>query len=135
VFVFDTDGNFKYVIRRDKFSLLGGVAVGADDNTLIVADMSLYVVNGAGQQFDREITVAGKGRFGGICVDETGMIIACRTEKCRSFIQVFKDNKLVSTIDSFNSKLRRPSDIALISHKNIIAVDLGNECIKQYRYK
>jgi sugar lactone lactonase YvrE len=135
VFVFDSDGNFKYVIKRDKFSLLGGVAVGPDDNTLVVADTSLFVINGAGPQFDKEIAVPGKGRFGGVCVDDSGMIIACRTEKSRSFLQVFKDNKLVSAIDSFSSKLRRPSDVALISTKNIIVVDLGNEVIKQYRYK
>ncbi|XP_021950432.1 tripartite motif-containing protein 2 isoform X3 [Folsomia candida] len=141
IFVFDMDGKFKHDIKREAFSLLGGVAVGSDDQTLVVADTSLLIISGAGPQYDKEIKAPGKvpGRFGACCIDEEGLIIACRIEKKASYLQVFKlvngGYKLVSTIDSFTSKLRRPSDISLISSRHVVVVDLGNELIKQYRYK
>ena len=137
IFAFDTEGKFKYSIQRDSFGLLGGVAVSPDDKTVVVADTSLFVISGLGssQQQDREIKVPGKGRFGGVVVDSHGVIVATRTEKNRSFLQVFIDNKLASTIDSFNSKLRRPSDVAFISPNHVLVIDLGNDCVKQYRYK
>lgn len=137
IFAFDTEGKFKYSIQRDSFGLLGGVAVSPDDKTVVVADTSLFVISGVGssQQQDREIKVPGKGRFGGVVVDSQGVIVATRTEKNRSFLQIFVDNKLASTVDSFNSKLRRPSDVAFISPNHILVIDLGNDCVKQYRYK
>lgn len=58
IFVFDLDGKFKHVIKRDKFSLLGGVAISSDDQTLVVADTSLFIISEAGQQFDQVIQVS-----------------------------------------------------------------------------
>jgi len=104
---------------------------------VVVADTSLFVINGVGSssEQEREIKVPGKGRFGGVVVDSQGVIVATRTEKNRSFLQVFVDNKLASSIDSFNYKLRRPSDVAFVSPNHILVIDLGNDCVKQYRYK
>lgn len=137
IFAFDSEGGFKYAIQRDSFGLLGGVCVSPDDKTVVVADTSLFVISGVGaaQKLDREIKVPGKGRFGGVVVDSQGVIVATRTEKNRSFLQIFQDNKLTSTIDSFNSKLRRPSDVAFIGKNHVLVIDLGNDCVKQYRYK
>ncbi|CAG7825030.1 unnamed protein product [Allacma fusca] len=141
VFIFDHQGAPKHTIKRDNFGLLGGVAIGPNGKTVIVADMSLFILGEASNNarrelcIEKEIKVAGKGRFGGVAVDDDGIIIATRTEKTRSFLQIFQDNKLISTIDSFSSKLKRPSDLAIISHRNILVVDLGNDCVKQYRYK
>lgn len=136
IFAFDSEGKFKYGIQRDSFGLLGGVAVSPDDKTVVVADTSLFVISTVGSnQQEKEIKVPGKGRFGGVVVDSQGVIVATRTEKNRSFLQIFQDNKLTSTIDSFNSKLRRPSDVTFVGNKHVLVIDLGNDCVKQYRYK
>ncbi len=137
IFVFESDGSFSSAIRRESFGLLGGVAVAPDGKTVIVADMSLFILSGEGGSGsgDREIQVPGKGRFGGVVVDSDGLIIATRTEKSRSFLQIFRENRVVATIDSFSSRLKRPSDLVIASKKTILVVDLGNDCLKQYRYK
>jgi len=132
VFVFDPNGLPKEAIRRDSFGLLGGVAVDRDGRTVVVADMSLLILGEGG---DRELKVTGKGRFGGLVVDDEGYIIATRTEKSRSFVHIFRENNLFSTIDSFSSKLKRPSDLVLAGPGTVLVVDLGNDCLKQYRYK
>ena len=133
IFVFDSNGIGKSKIHRDSFGLLGGVTVGGDGQSVIVADMSLFIIREGSK--DTEIKVGGKGRFGGVVVDQDGLIIATRTEKSRSCVQMFRENQLVATIDSFNSKLKRPSDLLLANRNNILVVDLGNDCLKQYRYK
>ena len=69
-------------------------------------------------------------------MDNDGRILATRTEKSHTFIQVLKlsDGTLLSEIDSFSSKLRRPSGVAVLPKEHLIVVDLGNDCIKKYRY-
>lgn len=139
IFVFDTQSEFKSKIFRSKFELLGGVAISDDGKTVVVGDMSLFIIDNSNNeqpQPDKEIKINGnKGRFGGVEIDSEGKIIATRTEKGRSCVQIFKDTKLISTIDSFESKLKRPSDLAVINSNNILVIDLGNDCVKQYRYK
>lgn len=78
----------------------------------------------------------GKGRYGGIAIDNEGRILASYTEKGRTVIQVLKlgGGTVLSEIDSHSSKLRRPSGIAVLPDKQLIVVDLGNDCIKKYRY-
>lgn len=84
----------------------------------------------------RILLFTGKGRYGGVAVDAEGMIVASRSEKGRNFVQVFRlsDGKLLSTIDSYDAKLKRPSGIATTNDRHIIVVDLGNDCVKKYRY-
>ena len=140
IFIFDSNGASRFSIKRDHFNLLGGVAIGPDGKTIVVADVSLFILSDINSQgvpgVEKEIKVPGKGRFGGVAVDEDGVIVATRTEKTRSFVQVFnKENKCIATIDSFSSKLKRPSDLAIVSQRNIVVVDLGNDSVKQYRYK
>lgn len=69
-------------------------------------------------------------------MDNEGRILASHIEKGRTVIQVLQlaGGNVLSEIDSFNSKLRRPSGIAVSSNKHLIVVDLGNDCVKKYRY-
>jgi tripartite motif-containing protein 2/3 len=78
----------------------------------------------------------GRGRYGGVAVDGEDRIIATRSEKNRNYIQVlrFSDGGLISTIDSHDYRLKRPSGMAVTSDHHIIVVDLGNNCVKKYRY-
>lgn len=79
----------------------------------------------------------GKGRYGGIVVDSEGRIVASRTEqKGRSYLQVLcsNDKTVNQYIDSYESKLKRPGGCAVTNDRHVIVVDLGNNCIKKYRY-
>lgn len=83
------------------------------------------------------MTFLGKGRYGGIAIDTDNRILASRSEpKGRNYIQLLSltDNNLNNIIDSHESKLKRPSGIAVTSDNHVIVVDLGNNCIKMYRY-
>ena len=68
--------------------------------------------------------------------DGEDRIIATRSEKNRNSIQVlrFSEGGLISTLDSNDSRLKRPSGMAVTSDHHIIVVDLGNDCVKKYRY-
>ena len=50
--------------------------------------------------------------------------------------QVFSldTGKLQFWIDSDGSRLRRPAGLACSQDGCVLAVDLGNNCLKQYRY-
>merc|ERR1719499_2966661 len=56
-----------------------------------------------------------RGRYCGLSLDATGLLLAARAEKSRSYIQVFnKDEGTIhSIIDSHGSKLKRPTGLAL----------------------
>lgn len=81
--------------------------------------------------------ITGKGRYGGIVVDPCNRILASRSEqKGRNYLQVLSltDSSVNNMIDSHDQKLKRPSGIAVTSDNHVIVVDLGNNCIKKYRY-
>lgn len=69
-------------------------------------------------------------------MDAKGRILATRQDKGRSVIQVLKlgGGTVLSEVDSHNSKMRRPSGIAVLPNNHIVVVDLGNDCVKKYRY-
>lgn len=71
-----------------------------------------------------------------MAIDSEGRILASRTEKGRTAIQVLKlgGGATLSEIDSHSSKLRRPSGIAVLADEHLVVVDLGNDCVKKYRY-
>lgn len=72
-----------------------------------------------------------------MAVDAEGRILGTRTDKGRSIIQVLKlggGGNILTEIDSHSSKLRRPSGIAVLPDNHLVVVDLGNDCIKKYRY-
>jgi len=137
IFCFDLNGEYKYTIKRESFKLLGGI-VTPGEKCIVVADTALHIMKeteNAQKLASQEIKVNSQGRFAGVAVDDFGNCIAIRTEKTKSVIQIFKDNKILSTIDSHDSKLKRPSDICVIDSNHILVVDLGNNCLKQYRYR
>ena len=72
-------------------------------------------------------------------LDSSGLLLAARAEKSRSYIQVFNkdDGSVHSLIDSHGSKLKRPTGVALSRNSDGFAyvVDIGNECVQKYRYK
>ncbi|XP_054286500.1 tripartite motif-containing protein 3-like isoform X1 [Macrosteles quadrilineatus] len=141
VFVFDTEGKLLFQVgkkgsQKGCFNLISCVTVGPGGE-IVVADSRIQIFSAKGD-FLQEIYPEGKGkgRYGGVAVDPEGMIVASRSEKGRNFIQVFRlsDGKLLSTIDSHDFKLKRPSGIATTNDRHLIVVDLGNDCIKKYRY-
>lgn len=78
-----------------------------------------------------------KGRYGGIVIDADNKILASKTEqRGRNYIQLLSlnDRNLNNIIDSNECKLKRPSGIAVTSDQHVIVVDLGNNCIKKYKY-
>lgn len=79
----------------------------------------------------------GKGRYGGLVIDSESRILASRSEqKGRNYVQVVSltDTNLNNMIDSQENKLKRPSGLAVTNDHHVIVVDLGNNCIKKYRY-
>jgi tripartite motif-containing protein 2/3 len=141
LFIFNSSGRMinKIGTKGDKpgqFKLMSAIAV-RDRDEIIVADNRLQVFSREGR-FLRQIVadVNAKGQYGGVTVDHQGVILATRTEKGRSIIQVFgPDGKFLFVIDSFDDKLKRPSGLVCTRDEHVVVVDLGNDCIKRYRYK
>ncbi|XP_075237718.1 tripartite motif-containing protein 3-like isoform X2 [Lycorma delicatula] len=141
VFVFDTEGKLLFQVgkkgsQRGCFNLISSVTVGPDGE-IVVADSRIQVFSAKGD-FLQELYPEGKGRgrYGGVAVDTEGMLVASRSEKGRNFIQVFQlsSGSLLSTLDSADAKLKRPSGLTTTNDRHLIVVDLGNDCIKKYRY-
>ncbi|XP_058795861.1 tripartite motif-containing protein 2-like isoform X2 [Phymastichus coffea] len=137
VFVFDCDGKILFQVgKKNNLKLIVSVAIGPIGE-ILVAGVSVHIFSAKGD-FMEEIATEGKGtgRFGGIAVDNEGRILASYAEKGRTVIQVLQlaDGQIISEIDSHNSKLRRPSGLAILPNKHLIVVDLGNDCVKKYRY-
>ncbi|RZF35365.1 hypothetical protein LSTR_LSTR012572 [Laodelphax striatellus] len=141
VYVFDTEGKLLFQVgkkgsHKGNFNLISSVTVGPGGE-IIVADSRIQVFSAKGD-FLQEIYSEGKGRgrYGGVAVDQDGMLVASRAEKGRNFIQVFQlcDGQLLSTVDSHDAKLKRPSGLATTADRHVIVVDLGNDCVKKYRY-
>ncbi|KOC65664.1 Tripartite motif-containing protein 2 [Habropoda laboriosa] len=137
VFVFDSDGKILFQVgKRSTFKLITSVTVGPNGE-IVVADSRIQVFSAKGD-FSEEIYSEGKGKgtYGGLAVDPEGRILGTRTDKGRSIIQVLKlgGGNILTEIDSHSSKLRRPSGIAVLPDNHLVVVDLGNDCIKKYRY-
>lgn len=138
--VFDATGQLicKIGSKGDKvgqFKVISAVYVSQNDD-ILVTDTRVQVFNRAGK-FVQEIGSGSKtkGQYGGVTMDSRGNILATRTEKGKSFIQVFSPGKkLIFEIDSFNDKLKRPSGIAALPGGRVAVADLGNDCIKIFRY-
>ncbi|XP_034177823.1 tripartite motif-containing protein 2 isoform X1 [Osmia lignaria lignaria] len=138
VFVFDSDGKILFQVgKRSTFKLISSITVGPNGE-IVVADSRIQVFSAKGD-FSEEIYPEGKGKgtYGGLAVDAEGRILGTRTDKGRSIIQVLKlggGGNILTEIDSHSSKLRRPSGIAVLPDNHLVVVDLGNDCIKKYRY-
>ncbi|RWS07481.1 tripartite motif-containing protein 2-like protein, partial [Dinothrombium tinctorium] len=142
VFIFHPSGKLKKKIENinnkgvPRFSVIGAINIGPN-NELIVADSRIQIFSSDGK-FVREIYPEGKlrGNYGGIVFDQNGILLATRVEKAKSFIQIFEYNSgaIKFTIDSNDAKLKRPSSLTTTKDFHVIVVDLGNDCIKKYRY-
>ena len=141
LFVFDANGRMinKIGSKGDKagqFKLISSVTTGKHDE-VIVADSRLQVFSRQGKYL-QEIQSASsiKGQYGGVTVDRFGNILASRTEKGKYLVQVFSPSrKFLFNIDSLDDKLKRPSGLVTSGDHHVVVVDLGNDCIKKYRYK
>ena len=148
VMVFESCGKLKKKIgekgkKPGNFKEMSSVCI-CDNGDLIVGDTRIIVFKSSGE-FIREFggvktkDASTRGRYCGLALDVSGMLLAARAEKSRSYIQVFnkEDGSIHSHIDSHGSKLKRPTGVSLSQNSDGFAyvVDIGNECVRKYRYK
>lgn len=69
-------------------------------------------------------------------MDDDDRIIVARSEKNRNTIQILRipGGEVISTIDSNDSRVKRPGGISVTKDNHVIVVDLGHDCVKKYRY-
>ncbi|XP_071109855.1 tripartite motif-containing protein 2-like [Haliotis cracherodii] len=139
VFIFDPSGILLTTFgsrgdRDGQFKLISSVAVGKCDE-ILVTDHRIQIFTKDGK-FSRRLSDSGKGQYGGLTVDAGGYILATKTEKGKSLIHVLNSSgKLQFCIDSIEDKLKRPSGLATLPDFHVVVADLGNDCVKKYRYK
>lgn len=122
--------------KPGQFGLISSVYAGPSDE-IYVTDSRLQVFSRAGKYLHEISTKSGvKGQYGGVTLDDHGNILATRTEKGKCFVQVFnKERKWLFDIDSDSERLKRPAGVATLHNQKVVVVDLGNDCIKVFRYK
>ncbi|KAK4875335.1 hypothetical protein RN001_011757 [Aquatica leii] len=138
VFVFDAEGKMLFQVgKKGVFNLISSVAIGAGSE-IVIADSRIQVFSAKGDFMEVVYDEGkGKGRYGGIVLDSENRILASRSEqKGRNYLQILSltDSSLNNIVDSNESKLKRPSGIAVTADNHVIVVDLGNNCVKKYRY-
>ncbi|GBM76538.1 Tripartite motif-containing protein 2 [Araneus ventricosus] len=142
VLIFEPTGKFisrfgKKGSENGAFNLMSSITIGPQDE-IIVSDSRIQVFTASGK-FIREIYPEGKGKghHGGVVYDGKGNLLATRCEKIGSFVQVFsyQSGNLQFIIDSHDGKLKRPSGLDVTEDFHVIVVDLGNDCIKKFRYR
>lgn len=146
IFVFHPNGKLDFKIER-KFGVIGGICYHPNSDEIIVADHRLLVFAPDGE-YRRELLAEAngrsKGQYCGVAIDGEGNLLAMRQDRNRTtVIQVIhykggekcdEGGQLKFIIDSNDAKLRRPSCLATTNNDHVIVVDLGNDCIKKYRY-
>lgn len=142
IFIFEPSGKFvsrfgKKGSENGAFNLMSSITMGQQDE-VVVSDSRIQIFTANGK-FIREIYPEGKGKghHGGVVYDGKGNLLATRCEKSGSFVQVFsyQSGNLQFTIDSHDAKLKRPSGLEVTPDFHVIVVDLGNDCIKKFRYR
>ncbi len=145
-----------------QFKLITSVYCAPNDD-ILVTDNRLQVFDRHGN-YIREISAGDGvkgGQYGGVTVDEHGNVLATRSARGRCVIQVFNPSyDWLFDIDSFDDKLKRPSGLAALplvtssevtssettsqsetpppavtSAAHVIVADLGNDCVKIFRYQ
>jgi len=128
--------------EKGQFRELFSVCV-SQQGEIIVADTRIVVFDKNGN-FVREFgwktpKEGSRGRYQGLAMDKNGLLLAVRSDKAGSYIQVFNynDGTLHSVIDSHGSKLKRPTGISVSPNgdRHAYLVDIGNECVRKFRYK
>ncbi|CAH1977055.1 unnamed protein product [Acanthoscelides obtectus] len=138
VFVFDAEGKILFQVgKKGTFSLISSISVGPLGE-IVVADSRVQLFSAKGDFMEIIYDEGkGKGRYGGIVVDAENRVLLTRTEqKGRTYVQVLSltDNSLNQCVDSHDAKLKRPSGLAVTQDNHVVVVDLGNNCVKKYRY-
>lgn len=139
IFIFDRSGKLLTTFgnkgeKEGQFRNISAVTVGKCDE-ILVADHRIQVFTKDGK-FSRQVPNQSKGDYGGIVVDSAGYILATRIEKGRGFVQVLNSSgKLMFCIDSFEDKLKRPSGLSVTKDHHVYVADLGNNCVKKFRYR
>lgn len=137
----------------EPFGIIRGIAIGPDDE-LVIADESRVRVLEPGDEytFKRELLVQNRsggghhppaalshtGRLCGMTYDvQSQKLLILRTNFNTGipYIQIvdYCTGKAKFIIDSHDSKLMRPSSLATYG-QHVIVTDLGNDCIKKYRF-
>ena len=76
------------------------------------------------------------GFYAGLAIDKHGNILATKSEKGRSFIEVHRiEDSTLFYIDSYNDKLKRPSGLITTDDYHVYVCDLGNDSLKKYKYR
>jgi len=128
--------------EKGEFRELFSVCV-SQQGEIIVADTRIVVFDKNGK-FIREFgwktpKEGSRGRYQGLAMDNNGLLLAVRSDKAGSYIQVFnyQEGTLHSVIDSHGSKLKRPTGISVSpsGDRHAYLVDIGNECVRKFRYK
>lgn len=120
------------------FGVIGAITMGPDDE-IIVAESRIKIYSKDGSTLLREIASDSWGKgdtYGGLCYDKKGHLLATKSERGKVYVQVYDyySGHLKLTIDSMDAKLKRASGLATTNDYHVIVVDLGNDCIKKYRY-
>ena len=141
--LFDTNGKLLKQIGSKgsgpaQFKLITSIYSAPNDD-ILVTDNRLQVFDRHGNyvcEISAPDGIKG-GQYGGVTVDEHGNILATRSVKGKCVIQVFNSNyDWLFDIDSFDDKLKRPSGLATLPEMpHVIVADLGNDCVKLFRYQ
>lgn len=151
--VMNNDDGTKKCDTIEPFGIIRGIAIGPDDE-LVVADESRVRVLEPGDEyvFKRELLVQNRSglsnhpqnavnnanRLCGLTYDaQSQKLLILRTNSNTGIphIQIvdYCTGKAKFIIDSHDSKLMRPSSLATYG-QYVIVTDLGNDCIKKYRF-
>lgn len=80
---------------------------------------------------------APRGSYTGLHLDGNGLLLASRQDRTQSCVQVYDYDlgTLIFTIDSTESKLKRPAGLASTRDGWLLVLDIANCCIKKFRYR
>lgn len=110
---------------------------------IVIADTRIMVYDMQGtfvREFGWKTLKEGcRGRYQGLTMDRNGLLLAVKSDKTGSHIQVFnfQEGTLHSVIDSHGEKLKRPTGICVspLGDRYAYIVDIGADCVRKFRYK
>lgn len=137
----------------EPFGVIRGIAIGPDDELIVAGESRVRVLQPGSQYlFKRELFIQSRlgghhgtnattnnGRLCSMTYDPQSKQLLALYTSCNSggtpFIQIadYQSGKAKFIIDSFDSKLIRPSCLATYG-QHVIVADLGDDCIKKYRF-
>jgi len=123
--------------RGDKpgqFQLISNVYSAPNDD-ILVCDHRVQAFSRSGTLLYEFPASRTRGQYGGVTVDAVGNFLLTRSEKGRCIVEVYSPSRvLMFDIDSWADRLKRPSGLATSADGFVYVVDLGNDCVKKYRY-